>query len=129
MGKIIERLANKILLSFAMITLFVCNVHMASASASASQNQNDKIIEKISKDYASKFCNGLAFGLSEESAMIFAAKENKLQFKKKKDIFDLNSDLIADQIADSVMDKCGYTFNLNDDEGIIEFKRKYLAIN
>ena len=81
--------------------------------AEASTIQNDKLIERISNDYTNKFCNSIAFGLSQESAMNFAYKENNLIFKNKKGIESINKDLIANKIAISVIDYCGYIVNLN----------------
>ena len=44
-------------------------IYFDTPSAEASVIKNDKLIERISKDYTNKFCNSIAFGLSKESAM------------------------------------------------------------
>ena len=51
------------------------------------------MIKKISKDYTKKFCNGIGFGLSKESAMNFANKENNLIFENKKGVQGLDKQL------------------------------------
>ena len=87
------------------------------------------MIKKISKDYTKKFCNGIAFGLSKESAMNFANKENRLIFDKKKGVDRLDQKLIASEISISVVETCGYPLDLKGEEGINEFENDYLSIN
>tara|TARA_Y100001968_G_scaffold328336_1_gene375296 strand:+ start:1864 stop:2313 length:450 start_codon:yes stop_codon:yes gene_type:complete len=98
-------------------------------SVDASTVKNEKLIEKISKDYTNKFCNSVAFGLSKDSAMSFANKENNLIFKRKKGVEIINKDLIANSISVSVVENCGYLVDLYGEEGIDKFKRDYLSIN
>ena len=90
---------------------------------------NDKLIERIANDYSKKFCNGIAFGLSKESAMNFANKDNNLIFQKKKDIAKLNNDLIANRISLSVIENCSFTINLKGEERIDNFKDDYMSMN
>ena len=97
-------------------------------SVSALPINNNKLLERISKDYTNKFCNSLAFGLSKDSAMTFSKKENDLIFKKKKGRDDLNEELIANNIAISVVEDCGYLVNLRGEEGISEFTKDYLSM-
>ena len=94
-----------------------------------SDKQSSQLIERISKDYTKKFCNGIAFGLSKESAMNFAYKENNLIFKNKKGFENLNKKLIANNIAMSVIDSCGYPLNLKGEEGIKKFENEYISMN
>jgi len=75
-------------------------------------NQNNQLIERISKDFSKKFCNGIAFGLSQESAMNFAMKENMEIFKKKKGIENIDNKILIEKVSTSVFDKCGYTLDL-----------------
>ena len=89
------------------------------------EKQNDQLIEKISRDFTKKFCNGLAFGLSKDSAMDFADKENSLTFQKKKGIDKLNKKLLANKIAYSVIDTCGYPLGLRGEDGVNEFEKEY----
>tara|TARA_B100001250_G_C19712212_1_gene749739 strand:+ start:427 stop:831 length:405 start_codon:yes stop_codon:yes gene_type:complete len=90
-------------------------------------NQNDKLSERIAKDFSKKFCNGLGFGLSKESAMTFAIKENNLTFKNKKGMENLNEEVTANIIANYVVDSCGYPIDLKGEKGINEFKEYYIS--
>ena len=87
------------------------------------------MIERIAKDFSNKFCNSVAFGLSKDSAIKFAGKENYLIFEKKKGFNNLKKELIANRIAISVVDDCGYLINLRGEEGIKEFENNYILIN
>ncbi len=62
----------------------------------ASEGNQSNLINKVSKSYTRKFCNAIAFGLSKESAMNFSIEENKQVFKKRKDINNINKELLAD---------------------------------
>ena len=93
-----------------------------------SEKQNNQLIEKITKDYTKKFCNGIGFGLSKESAMNFANKENNLTFQNKKGIDSINKELLANNIAVSVVDTCGYPIDLKGEEGIKEFENEYISM-
>ena len=98
-------------------------------TADASFIKNDQLIDRISKDFTRKFCNSVGFGLSKESAMTFANKENNMIFKKKKGIDSLDKQLIAKKIATSVVETCGYPLDLKGEEDIIDFEKDYLAMN
>tara|TARA_B100001250_G_scaffold315711_1_gene278020 strand:+ start:1969 stop:2424 length:456 start_codon:yes stop_codon:yes gene_type:complete len=98
-------------------------------TADASFIKNDQLIDRISKDFTRKFCNSVGFGLSKESAMTFANKENNMIFKKKKGIDSLDKQLIAKKIATSVVETCGYSLDLKGEEDIIDFEKDYLAMN
>ena len=95
----------------------------------ASTMNKEKLIERISKDYTNKFCNSIAFGLSKESAMNFAIKENNMIFEKKKEFASLDAELVANKIATSVVENCGYNIDLQGDEGINKFENYYTKIN
>ena len=84
-------------------------------------------IKKVSKSYTNKFCNAIGFGLSKESAMNFSLEENKQVFKKRKELDSIDKELLAEEIAISVIEKCGYPINLSGEKGIIEFKEYYLS--
>jgi len=94
----------------------------------ASEKSIDNLTEKISRDYTKKFCNSIAFGLSKDSAMIFAIKENNQIFQKRKGIGSLNEKLVANKIADSVVATCGYPLNLVGEQGVNEFENDYIAM-
>tara|TARA_B100000579_G_C22840310_1_gene861065 strand:+ start:359 stop:643 length:285 start_codon:yes stop_codon:yes gene_type:complete len=84
-------------------------------------------MEKVSKSYTKKFCNSIGFGLSKDSAMNFSYEENKQVFKKQKEMNNLNKDLLAEEIAISVVEQCGYPINLSGEKGILDFKDYYLS--
>tara|TARA_X000000368_G_C23034726_1_gene714100 strand:- start:1773 stop:2231 length:459 start_codon:yes stop_codon:yes gene_type:complete len=94
-------------------------------SVQAAVKEDNQLIEKVSKDYTKKFCNSIAFGLSKESAMEFSAKENNLIFRNRKGFDDISSDLIANKIAISVVEDCGYLIDLRGNDGINGFENDY----
>ena len=98
-------------------------------SVEASEIKNHQLIQRIAKDYANKFCNSVAFGLSQESAMTFANKENYLIFKKKKGFESLNQKSIASQVSIKVIEDCGYLINLRGEDGITQFENDYISMN
>ena len=110
-----------------MVSIFLTFFNLKQVEASTLKE--DKLIELISKDYTSKFCNSVAFGLSKESAMNFAFKENNLRFQGKKYFDSLNKDSIANKISISVVEDCGYLVNLKGQESITQFKNDYLSMN
>ena len=110
----------------AVSFLFAC---FGLQDVEASTVNNERLIEKISKDYTNKFCNSVAFGLSKESAMRFANKENNQIFKRKKGVESINKDLIANNISISVIEDCGYIVDLKGEEGISKFRNDYLLMN
>ena len=114
--------------SYIFITSFIF-AFVDTASAEAASTKNDKLIERISKDYTNKFCNSIAFGLAKDSSMNFANKENNLIYKKKKGFDDLNKDLLAKKISSSVVEGCGYLINLRGEKGILEFEKDYILKN
>ena len=93
----------------------------------ALEADNSIFLKKVSKSYTNKFCNAIGFGLSKESAMNFSFEENNQVFKKKKEISNINKELLAEEIAISVIEKCGYPINLKGEQDILEFKRYYLS--
>jgi len=59
--------------------------------------------------------------------MKFSINETKQTFKKRKEFNNLKKELLAEEIAISVIEKCGYPISLSGEEGIIEFKDYYLS--
>ena len=112
------RFRNRFFAAFSII-LFVFSVVFslfgAEVKASAIK-QNDELIERIARDFSKKFCNGVGFGLSQESAVNFAMKENNAIFKKKKGIEKIDFKSIVEKVSLSVVDKCGYPLELSEDE-------------
>ena len=113
---------------FALVILFCSNLIVFHTEAlSASEIDPSIFIKKVSKSYTKKFCNAIGFGLSKESAMNFSLEENKQVFKKKKEFNNINKDLLAEEIAISVVEQCGYPINLSGEKGVIDFKNYYLS--
>ena len=86
-------------------------------------NKNDELIRRFSDDFSRKFCNGIGFGLSQESAKDFAMKENLEIFKKKKGMENIDKKLLTEKISSSVLDKCDYPLILPEDELAANFKQ------
>ena len=93
----------------------------------ASESVDSVLIKKVSQSYTKKFCNSIGFGLSKESAMNFSLKENNQVFNKRKEFNNINKELLAEEIAILVVEKCGYPINLSGEKGVIEFKGYYLS--
>ena len=110
-----------------MFIMFSILFFFQTESLSAAESSDHKLINKVSKSYTKKFCNAIGFGLSKESAMDFSLAENKQVFKNKKGFYDINKELLAEEIAISVIEKCGYPINLSGEKGILEFKKYYLS--
>ena len=111
---------------FIMLITITLSLNLNIKPVSAIEKYDAKLIEKISKDYTKKFCNSIAFGLSKESAMNFSMAENKQVFKNKKGVNKINKEILAEQIAISTVENCGYIINLKGQKGIEEFKSYYL---
>ena len=103
-------------LCFIFFILFLIIGSFDSVIDASTIKQNDELIERIAKDFSNKFCNGIGFGLSEESAMNFAMKENMATFKNKKGLESIDNKLIVEKISLSVLNKCGFELNLSEYE-------------
>ena len=113
---------------FAIIfTIFSTLIIFNSDEIYALESVDSVLIKKVSKSYTQKFCNSIGFGLSKESAMNFSLKENNQVFKKRKEFNNLNKELLAEEIAIAVVEKCGYPINLSGEKGILEFKDYYMS--
>ena len=120
---------KKLIGSFFLFVVLSGNIFFIQADIAYSLEAKDSnLIEKISKDYTKKFCNSIGFGLSKESAMRFSFSENKEIFKNRKGIKNIDKELLAQKIASSVIDGCGYKLNLFGEKDIEEFANNYLLI-
>ena len=119
--KITLKLLSSIFIVYSTLFLFQTDALYASES------DQSAFIKKVSKSYTKKYCNAIGFGLSKESAMNFSLEENKQVFNKKKEFNNINQDLLAEEIAISVVEKCGYPINLSGEKGIQIFKSFYLS--
>ncbi len=120
---------KKITFRLFAFVLIICStlIIFQTKDLSALESDESVLIKKISKSYTNKFCNSIGFGLSKESAMKFSIKENKEVFRKRKELNNINKELLAEDIAKSVIDKCGYPINLSGENGVMEFKNYYLS--
>jgi len=127
--KIMQEKLNKIIPRIFFFTFVICLTLMVfhTDTLSASEIDPSVFLKKVSKSYTKKFCNAIGFGLSKESAMNFSLEENKQVFKNKKEINTINKELLAEEIAFSVIEKCGYPLNLSGEKGVLEFKNYYLS--
>ena len=122
------KLIKEITSYFLLIALCTFFITFSNVNKTYADNSSDKkLVSKISKDFTNKFCNGIAFGLSKESAMNFAIEENKITFQKKKGIDNLDKREIASKVSTLVVDKCGYPLNLLGEKGANEFQNYYLS--
>ena len=120
---------KKITLRLFAFTFIICStlIIVHTEVLYASENVDSILIKKVTKSYTNKFCNSIGFGLSKESAMNFSLKENNQVFKRKKGFNNIKKELIAEEIAIAVIEKCGYPINLSGEKGILEFKNYYLS--
>tara|TARA_Y100001968_G_C19449572_1_gene767608 strand:+ start:5538 stop:5930 length:393 start_codon:yes stop_codon:yes gene_type:complete len=123
--KIFLRFAFLQISSFLIFILIIFNPINTDIAISKDLASND-LINKISRDYTRKFCNAIGFGLSKESAMNFALKENKQTFVNKKGINNIEINELSDEVSISVIESCGYPIGLSGQEGVIAFKEYYL---
>ena len=123
-----EKLNKTILRLFSFIFI-ICSILIVfhAEDLSASEVDESVLIKKVSKSYTKKFCNAIGFGLSKESAMDFSIKENDQVYRKRNEYNHINKELLAEDIAISVIEKCGYPISLSGEEGIMEFKNYYLS--
>ena len=125
---IMYRLSNKLFRFFFNLFFLSIFLFFNVSSAFANDSQSDRLLQKISKDYTKKFCNGIGFGLSKNSAMDFAVKENNLAYSKKKGFENLDKQILASNIANAVIEKCGYPINMKGSDGIKQFEDDYLSM-
>ena len=123
-----EKLKKTTFMLFAFIFIIFSTINgFQTQQLFASEIDESILIKKVSQSYTKKFCNSIGFGLSKESAMNFSLKENNQVFKKRKEFNNIDKELLAEEIAIAVIEKCGYPINLSGDKGIEEFKNYYLA--
>ena len=125
MDKKLKKLISSLFSCMCIISLTLISFH--NDVLYASEIDNSILIKKISKSYTKKFCNAIGFGLSKESSMNFSMEENKQVIKKRKEFENINKEILEEEIAISVIEKCGYPINISGEEGILEFKDYYLS--
>ena len=119
---------RKVMLMISTFTFVLTSILLffQTKALYAAEPDPSVFIKKVSKSYTKKFCNAIGFGLSKESAMSFSIEENKQVFQKRKEMKSINKELLAEEIAYSVVEKCGYPISLTGEAGIQEFKSYYL---
>tara|TARA_Y100001968_G_scaffold331888_1_gene388113 strand:- start:664 stop:1083 length:420 start_codon:yes stop_codon:yes gene_type:complete len=123
---------KRLFYSISILITIIITLLLHSPPSFASQSslkEIDMLTLKLSKNYTNKFCNGIGFGLSKESALTFAIKENIQTFKNRKGISQINFNEVSDQVALGVIDKCGPAIGLSGKDGIEEFKDDFIAYN
>ncbi len=95
--------------------------------------------KKVAKGYSKKFCNAIGFGLSKESALKLAIKENEdpkfnlslwkeIAVSGEKNIEEINGLLLADIVSSQIANDCGYPIGLSNEKEIDEFKQYFIEI-
>ena len=103
------------------------------AADSISPPKKEKILERVSKGYSTKFCNAIGMGISFDSALRLSIEENsKAEYNPslwldiarngKQYINEIGSDEIIEKISENVINRCGYPIGLDGVEGIEIFK-------
>ena len=120
---------KKLILKLFGFILIICSITLSFQTEVLAKSGSDQSIltKKISRSYTKKFCNAIGFGLSKESAMKFSIEENRQVFKNKNNINTIDKELLAEEIATTVVERCGYPINLSGEKGIMEFKKYYLS--
>ena len=123
-----ENLKQKAMRIIAFVfILYSASILFHTEELYALESNESLLIRKVAKSYTKKFCNSIGFGLSKESAMNFSIKENNQVFKKREGFKNINKDLLAEEIAIEVIEKCGYPIKLSGEKGIKDFKTYYLS--
>ncbi len=123
-----EKFKKKAFSLIGFIILMCSTLIIFHAEALYASDSSDALLtKKVSQSYTKKFCNSIGFGLSKESAMNFSLKENNQVFHKRKEFNNINKEILAEEIAIAVIEKCGYPINLLGEKGIMEFKNYYLS--
>ena len=112
---------NYFLLIFFIIISITLNAPFVFAAEKA-EIKITKLENKISRNITRKFCNSLGFGLSKESSIKFAVRENNKEMSNKNLYELIDNKEIADQLAVSIVENCGTKMDLFGQKGIYEFK-------
>ena len=123
-GELKKRITILFSFIFLLCTIFI---PFHKNTSYALDSDNSIFLKKVSKSYTKKFCNAIGFGLSKDSAMKFSLEENRQVFKKRKEINNVNKEMLAEEIATMVIEQCGYPLNLSGEKGILKFKSYYLS--
>ena len=92
---------------------------------------------KVAQGYAGKFCNGVAMGLTQESALKIAIAENRKPsfnpslwtavISNDKQLESIDENKIASLVTSMVVDKCGDPLGLNSQTDVDEFTSYFIS--
>tara|TARA_Y100001968_G_C19448662_1_gene766987 strand:+ start:1176 stop:1517 length:342 start_codon:yes stop_codon:yes gene_type:complete len=95
----------------------------SNVSAKESLTKDNTFIEnKLASKFTKKFCNSIAFGISQESALRFTAGEDRKEASRKKYLENIDFEDLENNIASSVVNTCGLPLGLSGQKGVAEFK-------
>ncbi len=127
---------RKTLLSTFIIIILTIHIFIPNRAIALEADQQSavyKLEKKIAKSYASKYCNAIAIGVSQEGAIKLAISENseasfnpslwsELLFSGKENLNLVNEERVADEVSEEVIKNCGGAIGLNGRKGVEEFK-------
>ena len=109
--KILFKTAEVLFIAF--VFAFSLSIYQTPLLASSSLDTRILALQKkASKNIAKKFCNSIAFGISEESSIKFAIGENEKEISKNKYFSNMNKDQFREQISSEIVDSCGMPMDL-----------------
>ncbi len=92
---------------------------------------------KVAKGYSSKFCNGIAMGLTQQSALKIAIAENRKPsfnpslwtavISNDKQLESIDENKIASLVASMVVNNCGGPLGLNSQADVDEFASYFIS--
>ena len=121
--KFLQKIKSYLLLILLLWNVIILVPLNAYADNSTNNKLSSKTIEKLAANYSKKFCNGLAFGLSKESALEFTVNENKQLLNKKYKGSKLSDELLSYEISSKIVNDCGYPIGLSGEQGVLEFQK------
>ena len=93
---------------------------------------------KVAKGYSGKFCNGIAMGLTQQSALKIAIAENRKPsfnpslwtavISNDKQLESIDENKIASLVASTVVNDCGDPLGLNSQTDVDEFASYFMSI-
>ena len=110
-----------ILFVILMLTLYIKPIQ-----ALALEDDNEAILffeNKIAKNFSKKFCNSIAFGISNESSMEFAIGEIQKEISNKPILKNIDKDSLSYKISDEIIYNCGPSIGLKGPKGIEKLNR------
>tara|TARA_Y100001968_G_scaffold333747_1_gene398996 strand:+ start:3460 stop:4014 length:555 start_codon:yes stop_codon:yes gene_type:complete len=103
-----------------LLFLLIFTIYIKPVQALTSDDYSKSTLafeNKISKNFSSKFCNSIAFGLSEESSMKFTIGEIEKEIKKPL-LARIDKELLLYKISDEIVYNCGMSIGLKGENGV-----------